>query len=424
VKSSAVPFATSYDSASCKLTLRGASVIPPELFVFAKEHTVEILEASDGTLAVLPDCFAEGLPHLKIALFSNNAFVEVPPVLGACLRLEMLGLKFCAVERCEDSALSPSLRWLIFTGNRLTSLPKSIGTLSRLRKLALAGNRLSSLPPELAECENLELIRLSANELSEVPPEWLFRLPRMAWYCDAGNPFNKGGYQGTSPVPSFSWADLSLGVVIGESPSSEVFTATISDTQIPCAVKRYRGVLTSDGHPVDDMRACLAAGQHPHLVSLEGQVVESNQAVALVLRLIPPMFRRLGLPPDFVTCTRDTFSSGTTFSHNFIESVLKGISSACAHLHGLQIQHGDLYAHNILVTTEGEAILTDYGAASFCDPRTRQLRERMEVRAFGCLMDDLLRLCAEEPSSRLKGLMDDCLGEGMAPGFDEIQEWF
>ena len=41
------------------------------------------------------------------------------------------------------------------------SLPKSIGTLPRLKKIMLAQNRLRKLPAEIGQCQDLELIRLS-----------------------------------------------------------------------------------------------------------------------------------------------------------------------------------------------------------------------------------------------------------------------
>ena len=42
-----------------------------------------------------------------------------------------------------------------------------------------------------------------------------------------------------------------------------------------------------------------------------------------------------------------------------------GIASAASPLHAQGILHGDLYAHNILAIPTGQALLGDFGAASF-----------------------------------------------------------
>jgi len=54
--------------------------------------------------------------------------------------------------------------------------------------------------------------------------------------------------------------------------------------------------------------------------------------------------------------------------------------------------HGDLYAHNIMADAEGTPLLGDFGAATLYDPSYEHasLLEGIEVRAFGCLMEDLL----------------------------------
>jgi hypothetical protein len=60
--------------------------------------------------------------------------------------------------------------------------------------------------------------------------------------------------------------------------------------------------------------------------------------------------------------------------------------------------HGDLYAHNILYTEAGEALLGDFGAACFFDSGDlgrAQALQRLEVRAFACLLEDLLTHCPE-----------------------------
>ncbi len=149
---------------------------------------------------------------------------------------------------------------------------------------------------------------------------------------------------------------------------------------------------------------------------------------------IPPDYKNLGQPPDFDTCTRDTYSASASFSLPVILRITKGVASAAAHLHALGIMHGDLYAHNILVDETGHSLLGDFGAASFYDKSdgvSGQALEKLEVRAFGCLLEDMLDRCTLEKSSKhswgvesLRCLQQECLNPVLSqrPRFTEIGE--
>jgi tRNA A-37 threonylcarbamoyl transferase component Bud32 len=79
-------------------------------------------------------------------------------------------------------------------------------------------------------------------------------------------------------------------------------------------------------------------------------------------------------------------------------NIAQGIASAAGHLHAQGIMHGDLYAHNILNTLEGNALLGDFGAACFFnaeDIERATALQRLEIRAFGCLLEELLTHCDE-----------------------------
>jgi hypothetical protein len=77
--------------------------------------------------------------------------------------------------------------------------------------------------------------------------------------------------------------------------------------------------------------------------------------------------------------------------------------------------HSDLYAHNTLIDNDANTLFGDFGAACFYDKNHTDLApalERLEVRAFGCLLDDLLSL-SNEPSngtlSKLGTIRDACM---------------
>jgi serine/threonine protein kinase len=201
----------------------------------------------------------------------------------------------------------------------------------------------------------------------------------------------------------------------------------------PVAVKVFKGAITSDGLPADEMNACIAAGIHPNLVPVLGRISQHpEQRQGLVLELLPPAFRNLGGPPSFTTCTRDTYPAGTLFSCREVIRIAAGIAGAAAHLHARGFMHGDLYAHNILVDEAANPILGDFGAATPYDPADAgpaAALERLEVRAFGCLVEDLLEHL--EPRDReqpavtvLAELKQACMGENILgrPGFAAICE--
>ncbi|MDX2100242.1 MAG: leucine-rich repeat-containing protein kinase family protein [Leptolyngbyaceae cyanobacterium bins.59] len=414
----------------------GLSQFPLEILDLA--DSLEVLDLSDNHFKSLPDEFG-CLQKLRIVFLSNNEFAELPAVLSQCPNLSMVGFKSNTITTIAEHALPPSVRWLILTDNRIEQLPDSMGKLSQLQKLMLAGNRLRSLPDSMAVCQNLELVRLSANQLTTLPP-WLFTLPQLSWLAYSGNPL--GATSASLPsLLEIDWADLIVQDRLGEGASGVISKgrwAVGAEQAIEVAIKVFKGNVTSDGLPSDEMKACIAAGTHPHLVKLLGQVIHHpDQKSGLVFDFVPPTYRVLGNPPSLETCTRDTYPPETTFSLSVILRIAQGIASAAAHLHAQGISHGDLYAHNILVNAAGESLLGDFGAASFYPPDPTGLPslarslECLEVRAFGCLLEDLLDRCRlDEPDfstelhDRLCQVQRDCLNPipSLRPSFAVIWE--
>jgi hypothetical protein len=408
----------------------GLSEFPPEIFYLA--DTLEILDLSGNALSSLPDDLPR-LSKLRILFCSDNHFVELPAVLGHCAQLAMIGFKANQIASVPAAALPPLLRWLILTDNRLTELPPEIGRCDRLQKLMLAGNQLQALPPEMAQCTNLELLRIAANRLTALP-EWLLGLPRLSWLAYAGNPFcTELGL--SSPISGISWNDLRLEHQLGEGASGVIHQAQwhgVKNPQ-PVAVKLFKGELTSDGLPHHEMAACIGAGSHPNLIAVLG-IVEAHpeDTHGLVMSLIDSSFRNLAGPPSLESCTRDVYAEDASFSLNSALRIAMGIASAAQHLHEQGIMHGDLYAHNILHCPAGQALLGDFGAASFFERSNQALAnalQRIEVRAFGCLLEELIACCfvAVDTQKALKILADlqaDCVQEKVSarPLFGEVVE--
>jgi hypothetical protein len=99
-----------YDPKLGKLTIRGASAFPKEIFAHA--DAIEILDMSGGQLHELPHDLGR-LDRLRIAFFSNNPLGHVPKALAGCAALEMVGLKSCGISIFEDDTLPNRLRGLV-----------------------------------------------------------------------------------------------------------------------------------------------------------------------------------------------------------------------------------------------------------------------------------------------------------------------
>lgn len=369
----------------------GLKKFPSEIFALA--DTLEQLDLSGNKLSELPDNF-DLLKNLKILFLSDNHFTKFPGILSKCVNLDIIGFKANEISEIEEDAFPNNLRWLILTNNRLSQIPNSIGKCYRLQKLMLAGNRLTTLPETLAECKSLELLRISANSLKEIPA-WLVSLPKLAWLAFAGNPCSAHDFS-SSNLPDISWKNLEIKTQLGQGASGIIHKAEwITSNRRSIAIKVFKGEITSDGLPIDEMLASVAAGSHPNLVKVIAKLSnhpENNQGLAL--ELIPDTYENLGNPPSFETCTRDTFKEGLLFHLDSILRILMNICSAIEHLHSRKIIHGDLYAHNTLIDKRNFNILFgDFGAATI-NERNSSIAEyiiRLETRAFGCLMDDLLQ---------------------------------
>lgn len=387
----------------------GLEELPPEIYALA--DTLEILDVSGNALSSLPDDLPR-LHKLRIVFASNNRFTRLPPVLGQCAQLEMIGFRANQIAQVPADSLPAKLRWLVLTENQLCDLPASLGQCRQLQKLMLAGNRLETLPQEMSACTRLELLRIAANAFT-VLPDWLLALPRLSWLAFAGNPLaEKAAAEATAQAGTstnlIDWRELLLQDKLGEGASGIIYQAVWQQDGErpgkPVAVKMFKGSMTSDGLPQSEMAACMSAGGHPSLITVHGELTGHPQgASGLVMDLIDPRFRGLADPPSLASCTRDIYENGAHLSPQAALRVALGMASAARQLHARGILHGDLYGHNILCSDEGEALLGDYGAASFFDAGDEPLAsalQRIEVRAFACLLEELIELCSRPAVER------------------------
>ena len=210
-----------------------------------------------------------------------------------------------------------------------------------------------------------------------------------------------------------------------------IYRAHRHENDGPVAVKMFKGALTSDGLPRSEKAACIAAGAHPGLIPVVGKIsAHPEQTPGLVMSLVDPGYRNLAAPPSLDSCTRDIYPDGLRFTPSVALNIATGIASVAEHLHTQGIMHGDLYAHNILWNDAGDCLLGDFGAASFLPQDMRQAAalQRIEVRAYACLLEELLDRCDATPETAsvlaaLRALQRRCDSAGMnsRPLFAEIR---
>ncbi len=109
------------------------------------------------------------------------------------------------------------------------------------------------------------------------------------------------------------------------------------------------------------------------------------------------------------------YPAGTTFTLAEAVAVVRAIAEACAHIHGLGIAHGDVYGHNILWRRDGATLrvtLSDFGAAFAKPAGLAPALERLEVRSWACLAQEVLERVASGPvPSGLGDLVERCFSD-------------
>lgn len=359
---------------------------PAEIFTLA--NTLEVLDLSNNKLSDLPAEFA-CLHRLKRVFLSFNQFKHIPDVLAKCPELIMVAFKGNKISEFALNSLPKNIEWLILTDNRLSELPTDFGNYTQLKKLALAGNELTHLPTSMANCTNLELVRLSANNLTKLD-NWLLALPKLAWLAFAGNEFNKAQCLTKSSLQNTPLENFQLKKVIGTGASGVIHLAKSQHQNV--AVKLFKGAITSDGYPLDEVNCCLQAGNHNHLINVLSYI-EQGADLGLVMELIGTNYANLGLPPSLETCTRDTFNEGCNYPIEAVYKIAKQMANTLTHLHANNVSHGDIYAHNTMINEQYDVLFGDFGAAtnlSMLSEHQQQQIQLIEVRAFGCLIEDLL----------------------------------
>lgn len=373
------------------------------------------LDISNNPLVTIP---AELSSCVKLdVLFASScpSITSLPPVLGKMHSITRLGWRSGSLTEIDPDALPPSLVHLILTDNQISKMDNErvFEKMSNVRKLMLSHNQICSFGSNggIERMHNLELLRLGGNLLDKIP-DGLWKLPKLTWLTISGNPITNT-FKSNMPVkvPSIKMSDLKpTGKFLGKGASGKVELYEWDKKQV--AVKLIHGV-TSDGNAEDELAIYSAVGS----VGVENRVVGclallDDTRKGVVMEALPSDLNDFALPPTIVEVTEDRWDSTTSsLSESFVKNALSDSIHALSFLHSAGVSHGDFYAHNMKVDRyTGRVFLLDFGASYFKGDYAIQA-EKLEVRAFGVLVLELLRLMEggeNELNTKLESLHAQC----------------
>eukprot|EP00903_Cladosiphon_okamuranus_P012061 g11323.t1 len=169
-------------SGSLNLTSKGLEEIPAQVF-----NLLDGVDASDGekfweacelqrldlSFNLIPELPAEvsNLSLLVSLKLRKNKLKAVAPEVFSLESLSLLDLTGNAIRELPEDDLGEAiaLKGLLLSGNRLSSLPSSVGNLKSLETLELSDNTIRSLPESIGRLKRLATLTLSNNGLMRLP---------------------------------------------------------------------------------------------------------------------------------------------------------------------------------------------------------------------------------------------------------------
>jgi len=370
----------------------------------------------------LDTLFASSCPSMK----------NLPSVLGEMPSITRLGWKSGSLTSLTADHLPPNLLHLILTDNKIDTMddPEIFFKLRHVKKLMLSHNNIESFGANggVEQMQQLELIRLGGNRLINLPSE-IWTLPSLSWMAISGNPMMDNFAQNETPnLPIVSMNDLtSLDNYLGQGASGKVSLFQWNHQKV--ALKLIHGV-TSDGKAEDELSIYNAVGTDSTKHRVVGAIALLNdkEKKGVVMEPIPSSMIDLADPPTISEITADRWDkwNAEMFKSDFVRNALQDAVTALLFLHDFGISHGDFYAHNVKVDPiTGRLYLLDFGA-SFLKGSFNVQAERIEVRAFGILVGELMDLLdpsEKELAKKLEVLRDTCIDKnvGTRPLFKEIK---
>jgi len=346
------------------------------------------LELNKNGLTDLPSCL-DVLSSLEILFLSENRFETIPECIGKLPNLRMLSLRGNNMTELSSTNLpTKSLVWLILTNNNISTINSNVGELKLLRKLMLSHNNISTVPKELGLCKDLELVRFANNEISTPLPMEVLSLPKLAWISLGGNPIAPCPQRRDKIIPKTS-VSFDEEKILGRGASGTVYLGKHNEKDV--AVKIFKAHSTGSDGNAEDEAAINSLVDHQLAVTAHGVFLsEDDKTEGMIMELLPDA-EAVGKVPSFSSVTRDAepSDSAKNMSKDEVLSVVYNVAVVLEHIHSSNVVNGDVYLHNILQCGESGAKVSDWGASFVYDRDKYPIFERIEVLAFGRLVQDL-----------------------------------
>eukprot|EP00996_Jenningsia_fusiforme_P000086 NODE_1050_length_1740_cov_26.256653_g927_i0.p1 GENE.NODE_1050_length_1740_cov_26.256653_g927_i0~~NODE_1050_length_1740_cov_26.256653_g927_i0.p1 ORF type:complete len:503 (-),score=96.95 NODE_1050_length_1740_cov_26.256653_g927_i0:132-1640(-) len=374
------------------------------------------------------------LTNLRKLNLMSNELESLPEGIRQLEQLELLGLKSNRLRRLpNDLGGLRRLVALFLTDNSLLELPESIGNLKSLRKLQASNNQLQSLPETMRQLDQLELLRVPVNHIGGGVGLRAISAPKLKWLSFASNPafltpeaataalnalpiatadelvYEQDGNLSNADFGGASGGDVLRAVYRGERVAVKLFADAQGDQHI-----------SPDGAAQDEMALVALLGEHPNLPHALARVGTSRKGLVLRLEKGRPLARK---PVDSISVLRCRYGADETFTELFTFRVALSVASAVKHMHSKRIAHGDIYAHNVLVSDTGAAVLIDLGAAFAYHDDAAKAVEAAEARAIALLVEELSMRVPHDDRGRLYKAMVDAIShltESGSSGVDAL----
>ena len=282
----------------------------------------------------------------------------------------------------EIYELAETLEILDLSDNQLSELPEDFACLRQLKVLFLQNNHFSGTPVVLADCQNLELVDFRHNQIVEIPEHSL--PPSVRSLVLTKNKITKlpGSMRELKNLQKLMLADNQL-------------------THLPDSLQQSRALqqISLSANQLASLPdflfqlpklAWLAFSGNPFCAAPVEIDLEHS---GLLSGLKPDDFSKLGDPPTLQSCTRDHFDDDFMVTVAAAHKIAMSVVEVMLHLLAKGVCHGSLYAHNILTNADADILLSDFGSASnyaSLSSVNAAAMQAIEVRAFGCLLEDLL----------------------------------